>query len=69
MDARFTRSIETGDSRIFVGVLVAETTTSSPKVEVGFSETDFISPAPATLTSVMPKPIGRKQDSNRKFDF
>ena len=61
MDARLTRSIDTGDSRIFVGVLVADTTTSSPKVEEGFNETDFISPAAATLTSVMPKPMEEKR--------
>jgi hypothetical protein len=55
------RSIETGDSRIFVGVLVAETTTSSPKVDEGVKETVGIAPAAVTFTSEIPYPIEEKR--------
>jgi hypothetical protein len=54
------RSIETGDSRIRVGVFVAEMTTSSPSVDFEFSETAASSPADETETSLYSKPVDEK---------
>ena len=47
--------METGDSKIFIGVLVEATTIPSPIVTKGFKEMESIS-LEATLISVVSKP-------------
>jgi hypothetical protein len=61
------RSIETGDSKILVGVLVAETTTSSPNVEEGVKLTVGIAPAALTVTSDIPYPIEENKSVTGNF--
>jgi hypothetical protein len=60
MAVELIRSIDTGDSKIRVGVFVAEITTSSPSVDLEFNETAASSPDDATETSLNSKPVDEK---------